>query len=143
VTQPLASTTRYWVRVSSPAAAGCGSTSVDSAAVTVSVCQLLSITQHPYPNIITSTHNVNLTVAVTGSGALYQWYEGRTGVTTKPVGTNSPTLTIRPTTTKYYWVRVSSSCGAPSVDSADALQSVVPEFTTNPANAAGVGYTLT
>lgn len=65
-----------------------------------------------------------------GSVTSYQWYEGAKGVTTKPVGTNSNTLTITPGTTKSYWVRINGACGG--ADSEAALQSVVPEFTAHP-----------
>ncbi|MEO8379135.1 MAG: hypothetical protein ABI779_05685 [Acidobacteriota bacterium] len=53
-------------------------------------------------------------LSVTANGdtpRTYQWYEGNSGVTTTPVGTNSSTFTTPPiTTARSYWVRVSNSC---------------------------------
>ena len=55
---------------------------------------------------------VVLTANVTGSTPVsYQWYEGTTGNTQVPVGTNSSTFTTPPiTSTKNYWVHVSNAC---------------------------------
>jgi hypothetical protein len=120
-----ASTTTYWVRVTSAAGTGCYA---DSAAVTVTVCQLPVITTQPqaqtYPN---STYSRYINVVASGSGLSYQWYEGASGVTTTPVGTNASQIAITPGVTKYYWVRVSNVCGY--VDSVAALQSVSPAIT--------------
>ena len=69
-------------------------------------------------------------VSATGDGISYQWYEGQSGDMSKPVGTNSNVLNLVPGTTKYYWVRVSGTCGA--VNSNAALMSVYPKITTQP-----------
>ena len=99
------------------------------------VVRPVTITQQPRANIVTRTQYVTLTVTATGSVVSYQWYEGAAGVITKPVGTNSSSLTVLPGTTKSYWVRVNGGCGY--VDSAVALQSVRPDFTTQPVDALG------
>jgi hypothetical protein len=141
-TKALTSTTKYWVKVMTTGT-GCSSRSVNSATATVNVCQRVQITAQPQANTATRTASVTLKVTATGSVTSYQWYEGAKGVTTKPVGTNSNTLTIVPGTTKSYWVRVSGACGG--ADSEAALQSVVPEVTApQPVNAcAGQNATFT
>lgn len=49
----------------------------------------------------------------------YQWYEGPSGTTTTPVGTNSPNfVTPAITETKQYWVKVGNSCGPSFASSA-------------------------
>jgi len=71
-----------------------------------------------------------LTVRADGIGPIaYQWYQGLTGDTTQPVGTNSAEFTS-PTLTENtsYWVRVSHDAG--SVDSVLAtvtVQSATPD----------------
>lgn len=132
-TAPLSSTTKYWVRVMSPAQAGCTSIAYAANVATVTVCNPTTITAQPQPNHITGTQSVTLSVTASGAGLSYQWYEGASGVTTTPVGTNSSTLTVTPGTTRSYWARVTGSCGVP-VNSAAALQSVMPVFTTSPAS---------
>ena len=56
----------------------------------------------------------------------YQWYEGTSGTTTTPVGTNSASFTTPAlTATKSYWVRVTSTCnGSTSVNSSTATLTV-------------------
>ncbi|MCX6633601.1 MAG: SUMF1/EgtB/PvdO family nonheme iron enzyme, partial [Acidobacteria bacterium] len=78
----------------------------------------------------------DLTVTASGTAPLlYQWYEGASGNTAKPVGTNSasfrtPALTAAAT----YWVRVTNACG--QADSAAATVSV----TTSTAGPNGVQF---
>jgi|GEM_PF-992074 len=128
VTVQPGSTASYWVRVTSSTAQGCYA---DSAAVTVTVCQLPVITTQPQPMPYpTSTYSRYINVVATGSGLQYHWYEGLKGVTTTPVGTNASQIAITPGVTKYYWVRVSNACG--SVDSEAALQSVAPTVSVSP-----------
>jgi len=128
VTVQPGSNTSYWVRVTSSTAQGCYA---DSAAVTVTVCQLPVITTNPQPQPYpTSTYSRYISVVATGSGLQYHWYEGLKGVTTTPVGTNASQIAITPGVTKYYWVRVSNACG--SVDSDAALQSVAPTVSVSP-----------
>lgn len=129
-TGPLTATRSYWVRVSSPLAAGCSISYANSSTATVTVCNPPVITAHPSPRLITSTEAIIIQVSATGDGLGYQWYEGLSGDTSKPVGTNSHVLNLVPGTTKYYWVRVSGTCGA--VNSNAALMSVYPKITTQP-----------
>jgi hypothetical protein len=59
-------------------------------------------------------HGDTSTLGVSASGdtpRTYQWFEGPSGNTTTPVGTNSPTFTTPAITeTRQYWVRVSNAC---------------------------------
>jgi formylglycine-generating enzyme required for sulfatase activity len=82
------------------------------------------ITTQPAGKTIAAGSTVDLSVTASGSAPLsYQWYEGASGNTTKPVGTNSatfrtPALTVATT----YWVRVTNPCG--QADSATATVSI-------------------
>lgn len=130
-TPALSTTTNYWVRVTTSASA-CGTTNkVDSETATVSVCRPPAITLQPQSSTVAySYYEVVLSVEATGDNLTYQWYEGSAGVTTTPVGTNEPTLTIVPGHTKSYWVRVSGTCG--TVNSTAAQLSVTPTIQIQP-----------
>ena len=111
-------TTSYWVKVSN----GCGS--VNSTTATVTVCDLVSITAQPTSRTINAGSPTTLSVtAAAGSTTLsYQWYQGTAPSTTTPVGTNSNSLTVTPSATTNYWVRVSNFCN--SADSTTATVAV-------------------
>lgn len=129
-TPPLAATTKYWVQVRGAADAACAGISTNSAAATVTVCSPPAITQQPQNAVLqNSSMGVTLSVAATGTGLAYQWYQGSPGVTTTPAGTG-PSVLVYPGTTKPYWVRVTGSCG--TLDSAAALLSVLPAITSQP-----------
>ena len=74
--------------------------------------------------------------ATTSGGTLsYQWYEGASGTTTTPVGTNSPTFTTPAlTATKSYWVRVSNECGNVASNAATVTVCIPPGIGTHPAS---------
>jgi hypothetical protein len=72
-----------------------------------------SITNHPQSVTISPGAQTTLSVVATGTGLSYQWYQGPSGTTTTPVGTNSSTLTVQPSSTTKYWVKV-SGCGTPA-----------------------------
>jgi DNA/RNA endonuclease G (NUC1) len=109
-----------------------------------------SITTNPQSQSIASGQTATLTVAATGTAPLsYQWYQGATGVTTTPVGTNSSSFTTPAlTATASYWVRVSNGQG--SADSTTATvtvtSAVAPSISQNPQSqtiASGQTATLT
>jgi hypothetical protein len=110
-------TTSYWVRV------GNGYCTADSAAATVNVC-IPAISVQPASTSVVQTHSA--TLSVTASSATgYQWYIGSAGNTAQPVsGATSPALTVTPSSTTTYWVRVSGSCS--SVNSQAATVTVTP-----------------
>lgn len=95
-----------------------------------------AITSQPANATISSGQTANLNVAATGAGSLtYQWYQGTSGDTTKPVGTNSSSFTSSPlSSSTSFWVSVSDSGGSSS-SSAAAITVVTP-----PANAIPASY---
>jgi len=123
-TQALTATTSYWARVSN----SCGQ--ADSATATVSIC--LSITAQPQSQGIQSGQTAKLSVTAAGTTPFsYQWYQGASGDTSQPVGTNVTSFTTPAlTATTSYWVRVSNSCG--HADSATATVSICLSITAQP-----------
>jgi hypothetical protein len=125
-------TTSYWVRVKN-ATTGCYA---DTGNVTLTVC-IPTITVQPVsPAMINSGQSATVSVAATGAST-YQWYAGNRGDITNPVsGGTTAQLTVSPTTTTSYWVRVSGSCGF-NVDSTAATVTICqpPAITTQPAGA--------
>jgi beta-lactamase superfamily II metal-dependent hydrolase/predicted extracellular nuclease len=78
----------------------------------------------PVPTIASQTEKVKISRGATATigvttlnvGVTFQWYEGNTGNTSSPVGTNAPTFTTPPLQhTTQYWVRLTTACG--TVDS--------------------------
>ncbi len=88
------------------------------------VCSPPSIGTQPANATITAGQQTTLTVAATGTSLTYQWYIGSSGTTTAlaPNGTSNQ-LTVSPSTTTNYWVRVTGQC-APPADSRTAIVTV-------------------
>lgn len=86
----------------------------------------LSITNHPASTVIDSGGTATLSVTATGTEPLtYQWYQGTSGTTTIPVGTNSPSFTTPAlSTTTSYWVRISNAENPTGVNSTTATVTV-------------------
>lgn len=84
-----------------------------------------SITSQPLSQTIASGQSIALGIDVSGTAPFtYQWYQGVSGDTSRPVGFNSgsfatPILSV----TTPYWVHVSNACG--SIDSSTATITVV------------------
>jgi len=94
------------------------------ASTQVSTCSSPTATVSPQTS---NFSNTPITLTATPSGCqpfTYQWYVGDSGVTTTPTGTNSPSLTVSPTQTTHYWVRVTSGNG--SGNSNTAIVTVTP-----------------
>ncbi|MCU1227884.1 MAG: hypothetical protein JWO97_768 [Acidobacteria bacterium] len=88
-------------------------------------CTAPAITTQPTSRTITAGQATTLSVGATGTTPAYQWYTGTSGTTTNPIpGATGPSVTVTPTTTTNYWVRVSNSCG--TVNSATATVTVNP-----------------
>jgi hypothetical protein len=89
-------------------------------------CDLPIIQQQPQDIMINYNTSTTLTVNASSTTAChYQWYEGESGDTANPVGTDSNSFfTPALTETTSYWVRITNSCG--SVDSGTAVVSVLP-----------------
>lgn len=75
-------------------------------------CQDVAITGTSGGGNVPSGNDKNLSVSVSGTSPFtYQWYEGMSGNTSTPVGSNSNTYTATNITTqRNYWVRVSNNC---------------------------------
>jgi hypothetical protein len=97
----------YWVRASN----SCGQ--VDSSAATVTLDTPPVILNQPMGRQIQSGETATITVAAEGIGTLhYAWYQGLSGDTTKPVGTDSAVFMTAPLeSASSYWVAVSNACG--------------------------------
>ena len=78
------------------------------------------ITTQPASQTIASGTTATLTVATTGTEPLtYQWYQGISGDTTTPVGTNSASFTSPGLSANTsYWVRVTNIAGSVDSDTA-------------------------
>jgi len=109
ITVSPTTTTTYWVRVSN----SCGR--ADSVTVTITVsaaCTAPTITTQPQSRTIAAGQSVTLTASASGTAPLnYQWFQGTSGSTQSLVLSTGPSITVSPTTTTTYWVRVNNSCG--------------------------------
>jgi YD repeat-containing protein len=125
-----AQTTSYWVRVYR---ANCFA---DTGPLTVSVC-IPVITTQPQGRSVNAGTPAQLSVSAAPSDVTYQWYVGQPGDTSAPIaGQRTATLTVTPSVTTTYWVRVAGTCNA-SLDSAAATVAVCqpPVITSQPAGA--------
>jgi uncharacterized protein (TIGR03437 family) len=84
------------------------------------------ITSQPVGGSVPAGQAITLNVVATGAPRLsYQWYQGSTGNTSTPVGTDSPSYTTPAlTVTTSYWVRVTNPYG--SADSSTATLTLGP-----------------
>jgi hypothetical protein len=142
ITYTVATTTNYWVRVSD------GTCTVNSSTGSILTC-IPNITSNPASVTIASGTQTTLTVTATGDGLSYQWYQGAAGVTTTPVGTNSNTLVVSPSSTTSYWVRV-TGCQVANSTAATVTICQVPGITSisgggaaQPGTTTGVAVTAT
>ncbi len=93
-----------------------------------SPCLSPTIDTQPSGETISLGDTAILTVVASGTLSLsYQWYEGLSGDTSTPVGTDSNTYTTPALTTETnYWVRVTGQCDPPA-DSTTATISINSE----------------
>ena len=140
-TPALASTTSYWVHVSNPTnPAGVDS---ETAIVTVDLLVAASITTDPVSAFIASGNTATLSVLAAGTAPLsYQWYEGASGDTSTPVGTDSASFTTPALdASASYWVRVSNAVNPAGADSAAAVVSIGEPVSINvPPGAVSINY---
>ena len=132
------STTSYWVRVTGQ----CGSpANSNTATVTVQACVDASISSQPQNKTINMGSSTSLSVTAAGSSPFtYQWYIGNSGDTSTPTGTNSSSLTVSPSTTTSYWVRVTGQCGSPAnSNTATVTVSPCPDVAITSASATSAG----
>jgi uncharacterized delta-60 repeat protein len=91
------------------------------------------ITTEPATQNVAAGSSATLNVVAAGTGASYQWYEGVSGDTAIPVGTNSASFTTPSLVqSKRYWVRV--TVGGAVVDSATAQLLGAPTIVAAPAS---------
>lgn len=115
ITVTPTATNSYWVRVT-----GQCTPTADSPAVTVTVAPCVppsASTPIASPSSIPTGQTSTVSVSVTGTSPFtYQWYSGNSGVTTSPIGgpSSNSFISVSPTTTTSYWVRVTGQCGSPS-----------------------------
>jgi hypothetical protein len=132
-TPALATTTSYWVEATNSA----GSVNSNTATITVTV-GAPSITTQPVSQTIGVGATASLSVVASGTAPFtYQWYQGSSGTTTTPVGTNSSSFTTPAlTTTTSYWVQVTNSAGSVNSNTATITTTVsgsfAPAITTQP-----------
>jgi hypothetical protein len=141
-TPVLTSTTSYWVNVSNAQNA----TGENSELATVTVRQPAAITTHPASTSVAGGQSAMLSVVATGDEPLaYQWYQGLSGDTSTPVGTNQSTYTTPPLAAETsYWVKVTNIANTLGAFSSTATVSIlaaaVPTvFTSSPLPTARTG----
>jgi hypothetical protein len=78
------------------------------------------ITGHPQSTSTTSGSPRTLSVSATGTGPLaYQWFMGTSPNATDPIpGATGSSISVNPTVTTNYWVRVSNGCGTANSNTA-------------------------
>ncbi|MEA2235606.1 MAG: hypothetical protein QOC81_330 [Thermoanaerobaculia bacterium] len=78
-----------------------------------STCTPPSIQSGPASQTITAGGSATLSVTASGTAPLsYQWYVGTSGNTSSPMqGQTAASVTVSPSSTTSYWVRVTNSCG--------------------------------
>ena len=114
-------TSAYWVRITNDCDPPADSGTVFAI---VNNCPPVTIDSQSADATILEGRSTTLTAAASGGTISYQWYAGMTGVTTSPIGSGS-SLTVTPSTTSSYWLRVSNSCGS-SIDSKTITITVLP-----------------
>jgi hypothetical protein len=122
----------YWVAVRSLAeGAGCETRSAEAL---VTAGDGPAIVTQPQSRQVLANAPVTLSVSATGTALQYQWYEGSSGVETKPIsGARSASYQAAVAATTSFWVKVSNDYG-PAVNSTTARMSVAPVITTQPAD---------
>lgn len=87
-------------------------------------CSAPIITENPTSHDLTGA-SVTLTVSAIGTGPFtYQWYIGSRGDARNPIGgATGPTVSVQPSQTTSYWVRVTGQCSPPA-DSQSATVTV-------------------
>jgi predicted outer membrane repeat protein len=124
------STHQYFCRV---IASTNTSYTTDSTTATVNVFTPVAILAGPASTAIASGQTKLLTISVSGTSPNFQWYQGVSGDTSTPVGSNSPSFTTPVLIANTsYWVLVSNGLPAAyNQNSATATVRVVTSFANN------------
>jgi hypothetical protein len=133
ITVSPTSTTTYWVRVNNSCAGG--TVNSNAATVTVGPCTPPTISNQPQSRGINPGQSTTLTVGVNGTDPFtFQWFRGQSGDTANPIpSSNSNSITVNPTATTSYWVRITNTCSTTPVNSATATVSINLPCTAAPA----------
>jgi ELWxxDGT repeat protein len=100
----------------------CQSTNNPTITVSVLPSPGVTITSQPQSVAVPAGTGVTLSVGATGTSLTYQWFIGTSGDTTTPLGgATGASVSVTPSATTTYWVRV-NSCGP--VDSTSATVTV-------------------
>lgn len=147
-TPALTQTTQYWVRVRN----SCGF--ADSSAATATVPGTCAVPTLSGPSQISfkTGQTGTLSVAATGQEPFsYQWYEGGSGDTSRPVnGATTAQLKVGPFATPgsyNFWVKVTNACG--TTNSVTGVANVacgippIPEISAPQAAESTIGYRVT
>jgi hypothetical protein len=109
-TGALTTTTKFWASIVNT----CGEKDTRTVTVTVgTACVAPSITNTSPSQSKNRGESATLSVTAGGTATLhYQWYEGSSGDTSKPVGFDSSAYNTGPlTTATKFWVKVTNDCG--------------------------------
>ncbi len=124
VTVSPVKTSSYYVHIQN----SCSDTKSRLATIHVTSCSDINVAAQPQDASINGGDPAPMIFvsASAASGLAYQWYEGESGDTSKPVtGQTTSILTISPAMTTKYWVRMSQPMiGSCAVDSRTATVSV-------------------
>jgi hypothetical protein len=127
-TPPLTTTKPYWVQVTDTCVGGFLNS--NTATITVQCTAAPAITVQPTSRVTTSGQSTTLSVSATQAVGI-QWYQGNSPSTANPIsGATNATLTVAPTSTTNYWVRITNGCG--TADSVTATVCVLPLITAQP-----------
>jgi YD repeat-containing protein len=110
--------TTFWVRIRA-ASYSDSYCKLDSRTAQITICNPAMIVTHPNPRNFTCLDNNRtvLGVVATGDGIRYKWYAGNTPgdmASSTPLSSYSEEpniMTVYPTQTTSYWVRVTGECG--------------------------------
>lgn len=94
------------------------------------------ILSQPGSVIIPNGLGTTLSVAATGSGLTYQWFQGLSGIITTPISgaTSNQYITPALTSTTNFWVRVTNTAGSASSTTATVTVIAAPVVNIQPAN---------
>ena len=114
----VAGDTTYLYRVFATNGGGDSAPSNSAGATTPAACMPPTIHSQPQSKTANSGAKTTLSVGASGTSLSYQWFAGTTAID----GADESTLTVSPTATTTYFVRVTNACG--TADSAAATITV-------------------
>jgi hypothetical protein len=122
---PINAQSTYWVRVTN----SCNASGATGAViVNLAACVSPTINSQPQNRSIIAGRATTLSVSASGTGPFtYQWFQGAAGNTSSPVaGATSSSVSVSPTATTSYWVRVTNACPGGTINSNAATVTVGP-----------------